>query len=128
MSGADGRAWYSGGGKCHNSPRAPLFLPPGFAGSAGQRGREDSCRAFSQRSGAPGDIRSPADGRKQAGFTSAVKRSGRRASGETVQRVRSRRDVASLGRRCNGRGLETRVTADSVAREETSEKELVESE
>ena len=42
--------------------------------------------ADSQRSGAPGDIRSPADGRKQAEFTSAVKHGGRRASlaGSTV--------------------------------------------
>ncbi len=33
----------------------------------------------SQRSGVPGDVRSPADVRKQAGFTPAVKRSRRRA-------------------------------------------------
>ena len=59
VSGADGRERYSGVGKCQGSggnnsaavairkalradgcrsPRAPLFLPPGFAGSAGQMG------------------------------------------------------------------------------------------
>ena len=75
----------------NNSPRAPLFLPPGFAGSAGQRERDDYARSrgegesagkrsASQRSGAPGDVRSPADGHKQAGFTPAVKRNARRAS------------------------------------------------
>ena len=37
-------------------------------------------KVFSQRAGAPGDIRSPADGHKQAGFTPAVKRNARRAS------------------------------------------------
>ena len=34
---------------------------------------------FSQRPKAPGDVRSPADGRRQAEFTSAVRRGGRRA-------------------------------------------------
>ena len=40
-----------------------------------------------------------ADGGKQAEFTSAVKRSRRRASPAPVQRVRGRRAMASLGRR-----------------------------
>ena len=75
VSGADGRERYSGVGKCQGSggnnsaavairkalradgcrsPRAPLFLPPGFAGSAGQRGgRKDLCRMFFQRSKKP---------------------------------------------------------------------------
>ena len=37
----------------------------------------------------------PADGRKQAGFTPAVKRKARRAGPASVQRVRNRRAVAS---------------------------------
>ena len=42
---------------------------------------ESACRnAVFQRTGAPGDVRSPADGHKQAGFTPAVKRNARRAS------------------------------------------------
>ena len=45
----------------------------------------------------PGPLSSgPADGRKQAEFTSAVKRSGRRASSASVQRVWSRRGVELL--------------------------------
>ena len=43
-------------------------------------GESGGRKAVSQRSGAPGDVRSPADGHKQAGFTPAVKRNARRAS------------------------------------------------
>ena len=82
----------------NNSPRTPLILPPGFAGLAGQGERDDYSRGYGeggsgswkavfQRSGAPGDVRSPADGHKQAGFTPAVKRNARRASFAAVQRV-----------------------------------------
>ena len=35
-------------------------------------GESEGRKTVSQRSGAPGDVRSPADGRKQAGFTPAV--------------------------------------------------------
>ena len=54
MSGADGRAWYAGFGKCHNSPRAPLFLPPGFAVRQVSCGRQWPCfeKAAGQGSGA----------------------------------------------------------------------------
>ena len=96
-TGNAGKAGKACGG--NNSPRTPLFLPPGFAARQDKGGRENSCRAFFQRSGAPGDVRSPADGRKQAEFTSAVKRGGRRASLVSVQRVRSRRENVVLGHR-----------------------------
>ena len=49
--------------------------------------------AVSQRSGAPGDVRSPADGRKQAEFTSAVSSAGVVQAPQPVQRVRSRREI-----------------------------------
>ncbi len=78
--GIKGRKGRKGSGG-NNSPRAPLVLSASY-----------------QRSGAPGDVRSPADGRKQAEFTSAVKRGGRRASQEPVKRVRSRRESVALGR------------------------------
>ena len=43
-------------------------------------GESGGRKAVFQRSGAPGDVRSPADGSKQPEFTSGVKRSRRRAS------------------------------------------------
>ena len=61
-----------------------------------QQPGENACRkAVAQRSGAPGDVRSPADGHKQAGFTPAVKRNARRAGLEPVKCVRGGRDVAA---------------------------------
>ncbi len=55
--------------------------------------------ADSQRSGAPDDVRSPADGRKQAEFTSAVSAAGVVQAQQSVQRVWSRRAAEVLGSR-----------------------------
>ena len=67
MSGADGRAWYAGFGKCHNSPRAPFVLSSGCAARQDKGDgkayavrlfnvRGNACwqrKAVSQRSGGP---------------------------------------------------------------------------
>ena len=99
-----------GGG--NDSPRAPSFLSAFSQRSSGPpfffprllnaQAGGSSFFSFSRLStlGGPGPLSSgPADARKQAEFTSGVKRGGRRASPASVQRVQGRRAFASLGRR-----------------------------
>ena len=75
----------------NNSPRTPLFLPPGFAGSAGQDEREDYARgqggggecsrkAVFRRSGPRATSGARPTAGAQPEFSSGVKRSRRRAS------------------------------------------------
>ena len=76
----------------NNSPRTPLFLPPGFAGSAGQDEREDYARGQGGGGGVQSEgrfstlwgPRATSGARPTAGaqpeFSSGVKRSRRRAS------------------------------------------------
>ena len=54
VSRADGHRCYSGGGKCHNSPRAPLLLSA-FYQRSGERGRgeEPAPTAASSRNSLP---------------------------------------------------------------------------
>ena len=93
----------------NNSPRAPLFLPPGFAGSAGRGEREDYARSQERGGGVqsegrfstlwgPGRRQEP--GRRQARSRNSFPALSAAAvvqAPQIVQRVRRRRDCAVVG-------------------------------
>ena len=99
----------------NNSPRTPLFLPPGFAGSAGQDEREDYARgqggggecsrkAVFRRSGGPG--RRQEHGRRQARSRNSVPALSAAAvvqARQFVQHVLPKRACVFFGRRKFGK-------------------------